>query len=86
MNSFWAVYSFKMSFWIVPRSRSSGMPRFSALTRYIAQIIGAGLEMVIEVLTSSTGMPSNSTSMSASDETATPQVPNSPSACGWSVS
>ena len=80
------MYSLRMSFWVVPESLSQGMPRFSALTRYIAQIMGAGLLMVIDVVTWSSGMPSKSTSMSASDETATPHVPNSPSAFGSSVS
>src|SRR3979411_172453 len=86
MYSFWAMYSFRMSFWVVPDSLSHGMPRFSAFTRYIAQIMAAGLLIVIDVVTSSRGMPSNRISMSASDETATPQVPNSPSASGSSVS
>ncbi len=30
---FWAMYSLRMSFWSVPRSRSNGTPRFSALAR-----------------------------------------------------
>src|SRR2546425_4173955 len=69
MNSFCAMYSLRMSFWVVPESLSNGMPRFSALTRYIAQIMAAGLLMVIDVVISSSGMPSKSTSMSARDET-----------------
>src|SRR5216684_3545878 len=86
MYSFWAMYSFRMSFWVVPDSLSQGMPLFSAFTRYMAQIMAAGLLMVIDVVTSSRGMPSKRISMSASDETATPHVPNSPSAWGSSVS
>ena len=42
--------------------------------------------MVIEVVTWSSGMPSNSVSMSASEEMATPHLPTSPSASGWSGS
>ena len=57
MYSFWALYSLRMSFWMVPASRSSGTPCFSALTRYIAQTIAAGLVIVIETVTSPTGMP-----------------------------
>ena len=86
MNSFWAVYSFKMSFWIVPPSAAGGTPCFSAVTMYMAQSTAAGAFMVIEVVTSPRGMPSNSTSISASDETATPPFPNSPVASGSSVS
>src|SRR4030043_515352 len=30
MNSFWAMYSLRISFWMVPASRLRGTPRFSA--------------------------------------------------------
>ena len=53
---------------------------------YIAQIGAAGELIVIEVLTLSSGRPSSSSSMSARLLTATPHVPNSPSASGSSVS
>ena len=53
---------------------------------YMAQMIAAGLLMVMEVVTWSSGMPSSSASMSASDDTATPHLPNSPMASGASVS
>jgi hypothetical protein len=53
---------------------------------YIAQIGAAGELMVIEVETRSSGMPSRRISMSANELTATPHVPNSPSASGSSVS
>ena len=53
---------------------------------YIAQIGAAGELIVIDVEMRSSGRPSSRTSMSASDETATPHVPNSPSASGSSVS
>src|SRR3972149_10818066 len=42
MNSFCAMYSLRMSFWIVPPSRSIGTPCFSAAAMYIAQMIAAG--------------------------------------------
>ena len=53
---------------------------------YIAQITDAGPLMVIEVVTRSSGMPSSRVSMSTSEETATPHLPNSPSAhsSSWS--
>ncbi len=86
INSFWAMYSFRMSFWMVPPSTSIGMPRFSAMAMYMAHTIAAGLLIVIDVVIWSTGMPSNSTSMSASDDTATPHLPNSPRASGASES
>ena len=50
------------------------------------KLIAAGELIVIEVEISPTGSPSSRISMSASDETATPQVPNSPSAIGSSWS
>ena len=42
--------------------------------------------MVIEVVTWSRGIPSKSTSMSASELTATPSLPTSPRLMGWSAS
>ena len=82
MYSFCAMYSFRMSFWVVPPSAVHGMPRFSAAARYIAQMIAAGELIVIEVVIWSSGMPSSSISMSASEEIATPHLPNSPSTSG----
>ena len=84
--SFWATNSLRMSFWVVPSSAARGTPRRSAAAMYIAQIGAAGELIVIDVLTRSRGSPSRSTSMSASELTATPHVPNSPSASGSSVS
>ena len=86
MYSFWAMNSLRMSFWSVPDSCARGTPAFSAAVMYIAQIIAAGELIVIEVLISPTGRPSSRISMSARLDTATPQVPNSPSACGSSWS
>ena len=85
-NSFWATYSLRMSFWIVPSRTARGTPRFSAATMYMAQIGAAGALIVMEVLTRSSGSPARRASMSARELTATPQVPNSPSASGSSVS
>ena len=42
--------------------------------------------IVIEVLTRSSGIPSKSTSMSARESMATPTLPTSASARGWSLS
>ena len=86
MYSFWAMNSLRMSFWSVPVSWARGTPAFSAATMYIAQIMAAGELIVIEVLISPTGRPSSRISMSARLLTATPQVPNSPSAIGSSWS
>jgi hypothetical protein len=52
----------------------------------MAQMMAAGELMVMLVETLSSGMPSSRISMSFNEETATPQVPNSPRASGWSVS
>ena len=49
MNSFWAWYSFRMSFCSVPASWDRSAPFFSATATYIASRIGAGELMVIEV-------------------------------------
>jgi hypothetical protein len=51
MYSFWAMYSFRMSFWSVPPSRARGTPRRSATAMYMASITAAGELMVIEVVT-----------------------------------
>ncbi len=85
-NSFWATNSLRMSFWSVPSRAARGTPRFSAAAMYIAQIGAAGELIVIDVLIRSSGRPSSRTSMSARLLTATPHVPNSPSASGSSVS
>ena len=86
MYSFWAMNSLRMSFWTVPERDSHAAPCFSATTRYIAQRIAADEVMVMDVVTSPSGMPSNSSSMSARDEIATPHLPTSPSAAGLSLS
>ena len=49
-------------------------------------MIAAGALIVIDTLTSSSGIPSNSVSMSSSVSIATPSRPTSPSERGWSES
>ncbi len=51
MYSFWAMYSFRMSFWRVPPRLFRGIPLFSAAAMYMAQMTEAGPLMVIEVVT-----------------------------------
>ena len=80
------MYSFRMSFWIVPLICSRDTPFFSATAMYMASRTAAGALMVIDVDTLSSGMPSNSVSMSASESIATPTFPTSPSASGSSLS
>jgi hypothetical protein len=80
------MYSLRMSFWSVPEIFRKSAPCFSATTRYIASSTEAGALMVCETVTSSSGMPSKRTSMSASEETATPHFPTSPSESGESAS
>ena len=53
---------------------------------YIATRIGAGALIVIEVEIPSSGISSNSVSMSARLSIATPTCPTSPAAIGWSES
>ena len=81
-----AIYSLRMSFWVVPEIRSRATPRFSAAATYRARRIAAVELIVIEVLTSSSGSPSRSISMSASELIGTPTRPTSPVASGASES
>jgi len=73
MNSFCAMNSLRMSFCRVPPSAVAGTPCFSATAMYMHRRIAAGELIVIEVVMSPSGMPSNSVSMSASESMATPQ-------------
>ena len=86
IHSFWAMYSLRMSAWIVPPSASGGMPCRSATHTYCASTTAAGAFTVIDVVTRSSGMPANRSSMSASVSTATPSRPTSPSERVWSES
>jgi hypothetical protein len=85
-HSFWAMYSLKMSVWSVPFRAPGSAPWRSAATRYMQKTGTAGPLMVIEVVTSPSGMPSKRTSMSAAESMATPQWPTSPSERGSSES
>ena len=85
-HSFWAMYSLKMSVCSVPLSTPGSTPCRSAATRYMQKTGTAGPVIVIEVVTSPSGMSSNSTSMSAAESIATPQCPTSPSERGSSES
>ncbi len=82
MNVPRAWYSLRMSFWVVPPRLAAGTPRPSATAWYISSRIAAVALMVIEVVTRSSGMPSNRRSMSSSESIATPARPASPSASG----
>jgi hypothetical protein len=82
----WAMYSLRMSFWIVPPTLWKGTPCFSATARYMAKTIAAGPLIVIDVVTLSSGIPSKRISMSFSESTATPHIPTSPLARGESES
>src|ERR671915_124785 len=73
-HSFWAMYSLRMSFWLVPPRASGGTPCFSAATTYIARSTIAGALMVMEVVISPIGMPPKSRSMSSRESTAAPPV------------
>src|ERR1700680_1397952 len=82
INSFCAMYSLRMSFCRVPERLFQVTPCFSATARYMAQITGAGELMVIETVTSPSGIPRNRISMSSSEDMETPHLPTSPSAVG----
>ena len=49
-NSFWAWYSFRMSFWSVPPSWARAAPAFSPVATYMARSTAAGLLIVIDVV------------------------------------
>ena len=78
MYSFWAWYSLRMSFWMVPDSRARSVPLRSATAMYWARATTAGPLMVIEVDTAPRSMSANRSSMSARVSTATPARPTSP--------
>jgi hypothetical protein len=86
IHSFCAIYSFKMSFWMVPPSCESGILRFWAEAIYMAKIIAAGALIVIEVVILPSGMSLKRTSISSSESIATPHLPTSPFERGWSES
>ena len=75
-----AMYSFNISFWMVPRSLSGLMLFFSADTIYNANRVAAVAFIVMEVDTLSSGIWLNNRSISRMEETGTPTFPTSPSA------
>ena len=79
MYSFWAMNSFRMSFWIVPERPASRRPASPPRPDTSRKSSRAGELMVIDVVTALRSMPLNSASMSASDVTLTPHLPTSPS-------
>ena len=86
IHSFCAMYSLRMSVWIVPRSFPRGTCCSSPTTRYIASAIAADELIVIDVETSPSGIPPKRISMSSSESIATPSRPTSPSDRAWSES
>lgn len=86
IQSFWAKNSLRRSFCVVPPSIVRENPCSSPMAMYIANSIAAGPLMVMLVVTLFRGIPSNRTSKSLSDATATPHLPTSPFDMGWSES
>ena len=80
------MYSLSTSFWMVPRSLTGSTPCSAPTSSYSSSRIAAGALMVIEVETSSSGIPSNSARMSARLSIATPTLPTSPAASAESES
>ncbi len=71
---------------MVPPSVFGSAPCSLATATYSARRIGAVALIVIEVVTSASGIPSNSWRMSSIDAMLTPTLPTSPSATGSSGS
>ena len=86
MNVLRTMYSFRMSFWMVPESWAREAPCSSPATTYIARMGSTAPFIVMDTLILSSGMPSKSTFMSSTESTATPAIPTSPRARGWSES
>ena len=70
--SFWAWYSFKMSFWRVPERAARSTPVRSATPTYMASTGAAGELIVMDVDTFPRSMPSKRVSMSSWVSMATP--------------
>ena len=78
--------SLRMSFWIVPASPSGATPCSSPATTKQASTGSTAPFIVIDTVTSSSGMPSNRIFMSSTESIATPALPTSPATRGWSLS
>ena len=80
------MYSLRMSFWIVPLISLAGTPCSSATNSYSSSRI-APVELIVMLIDAvSSGMSASSMRMSAIVSIATPTLPTSPSARGWSLS
>ena len=73
-----AIYSFKMSFCMVPDIVEGSIPDSSATTAYIANKIIAGALIVIEVEIFEKSSPANSVFISSTVSIATPTLPTYP--------
>ncbi len=71
---------------MVPLMALDGTPFSSATSSYMSSRIAAVELMVIDVVTLSSGRSASSRRMSAIESMATPTLPISPSARGWSLS
>ena len=80
------MYSFKISFCIVPLNLDWSTPCDLAVAIYIANIIAAVALIVMDVLTWSIGIPLNKSCMSRTLQIGTPTLPTSPLAKGLSES
>ena len=80
------MYSFRISFCVVPLSLSGDTPCCSATTMYRDSRVEAVEFMVIDVLTLSKGMDSKQVIISFKELIATPVLPTYPSDCGLSES
>ena len=80
------MYSFSTSFCTVPESLRMSAPCRRATATYSASRIDAVALMVIDVEIFVRSMPSNSRCMSSMESIATPTLPTSPAASGWSES
>ena len=78
--------SLRMSFWMVPASRSGATPCSSAATMYSARIGSTAPFIVMDTDTSPSGIESNSWRMSTIESIATPAMPTSPATRGLSES
>src|SRR4029453_17523253 len=65
IHSFCAMNSFSMSFCMVPPSRLHATDCLSAMARYMASATDAGQLIVLEAVTSPSGMPAKRRSKSA---------------------
>ena len=75
-----AMYSFRMSFCVVPVRAVPATPCSSPTSSYNNINSAAGALIVIDVDTLPSGMPSKRVRMSSTESIATPTLPTSPSA------